>query len=39
VGHVDAGGADAGMQLLDFRTHFHPKLRIEIGQRLIEHEQ
>jgi len=38
VGDVDRRGLQALMQFLDLRAHGDPKLRVEIGQRLVEQE-
>jgi hypothetical protein len=31
VGDIDAGGAEAAVELLDLKPHLHPQLRIQIG--------
>ena len=36
VGHVDRGGADFLVHLLDLDPHLHAQLGVEVGQRLVE---
>ena len=38
VGHIDGGGTDFLLELLEFVTSRRPALGIEIGERLIEQE-
>ena len=38
VGDVDRGGAHFLMHLLDLDPHLHPKLGVEVGERLVEQE-
>ena len=38
MGHVDGGGPEPLVQLLDLRAHLHPQLGVEIAERLVEQE-
>ncbi len=38
MGHIHDGGGDALMQKLDFRTHLHAQLGIQVAQRFVEKE-
>src|SRR5690554_876631 len=38
VRDVETGGAQAAMQFLDFKTHLHPQLGIQVGERFVEQE-
>ncbi len=38
VGHVQGGGVQATVQLLQLKTHLHAQLGVEVRQRLVEEE-
>src|ERR1019366_6521514 len=38
MGHVNGGGGEPLVQLLDLGAHLHPELGVQVGQRLVEQE-
>jgi hypothetical protein len=37
--HIDHGGAERALEMLDLAAHMRPELGVKMGDRLVEQEQ